>query len=191
MTRGIEEKPMLTICLGLMFVLTGCWTQPAHVEIKNAPSPQAITTKISKERAVEIAEKDALQTYDSLEGFNIVACETARVWVIIYDGGGPEYVISKESGNILGAKKIPQGPDKEDNTKQPITEQEAIDIAKREAVTLFGDDIRRYDVFACQLAKAWVVSFEYREVPGELLPNSRSPLYVIDKRAGKVIYKEG
>lgn len=191
MTRGVEAKPMLTICLGLMVLFAGCGAKSAHVKIENAPSPQEIRTKVSKEQAVEVAKKDALQTYDSLEGFSIVSCETARVWIIIYDGGGPEYVISKESGVILGAKKIPQGPDKEDSTIRPITEQEAIEIAKREAATLFGDDIGRYDVFACQLAKAWVVSFEYREVPGELLPNSRSPLYVIDKRAGKVIYKEG
>lgn len=191
MTRGVEGKPMLTIFLGLMFVFGGCEAKPTQVESENAPRPQEIKTKTSKEQAVEVAKKRALQTYDSLEGFNVVACETTRAWVIIYDGGGPEYVISKESAIILGAKKFPQGPDKEDNTLRPITEQEAIDIAKREAAAIFGEDITRYDVFACQLAKAWVVSFEYREVPGELLPNSRSPLYVIDKRAGKVIYKEG
>lgn len=191
MKRGVERKSMLTICLGLMFLFAGCGTKHAQVEIANAPSPQEIKTKITKEQAVEVAKKEALRTYDSLEGFNFVACDTARVWIVIYDGGGPEYVISKESGTILAAKKIPQGPDNKDNTIRPITEQEAINIAKGEAATLFGNAIDRYDVFACQLAKAWVISFEYREVPGELLPNSRSPLFVIDKRAGNVIYKEG
>jgi hypothetical protein len=182
---------MLKICLGLMFLFTGCGPQHAHVEIENAASPQEVKTKISKEQALEIAEKEAVETHSSLEGFNVVACRTARVWLIIYDGGGPGYVISNESGVILGVKKIPQGPEKEDGGSRSITEQAALDLAKREAVTLFGNNIGRYDVFACELSKAWLVSFEYRQVPGELLPNSRSPLYVIDKRAGKVIYKEG
>lgn len=184
---------MLTIGLSLMLLFTGCRTQtPAHFE--SAAKPQEVKTKISKEQAIEVAGKHAVQTYDSLERFNIVACETARVWVIIYDGGGPEYVISKESGLVLGGKKIPQGPDvdvEEDSSSRGITGQEAIEIGRQQAHSDYGEAMSRYDVFACELAKAWRVSLAYREVPGELLPNSRSPLYVIDKRTGRVIYKEG
>jgi len=193
MTKAVKGKAMLTIFLGLLFLFAGCGTKPMPTKIENTPTPQDIktSTSTSKEQAMEVATKTALQNYNSLESFNLVACETARVWVIIYDGGGPAYVISKESGTILGAKKIPEGSDKVDKTVQPITEEKAIHIAEREASILFGNAIDRYDVFTCQLAKTWVVTFEYREVPGELLPNSRSPLYVIDKSVGKVIYREG
>src|SRR2546422_9483761 len=138
MTRGVEGKPMSTICLGLTLLVAGCGIQqPAHVEIENAPNPQESKTKITKEQAVAIARGEALRTHNSLEGFKVVGCETARVWVIIYDGGGPEYVISKESGNILGAKNIPQGAeaDKEDGAIRIMTEHEASDGAKREART--------------------------------------------------------
>lgn len=195
MTRGVERKAMLTICVSLILVIGGCRTQsPAYVEIEKSPSPQDTKTKITKERAVEIAKEDAQQTYDSLEAFNIVTCETARVWLIIFDGGGPEYVISKESGIVLGRKKIPQGPDvnhQAASSSHMITEQEAIEIAKRQIYADYGETMDEYNVFACELAKAWSVGFEYREVPGELLPHSRSPFYVIDKKTGRVIYREG
>jgi hypothetical protein len=159
--------------------------------LESPSNAQETRAQVSREQALEVASLEARKTYDSLQDFNLVACETARMWLIIYDGGGPEYVVSKTSGTILSAKKLPRIIETEDHVVALISEQDAINIAKREAEPVLGDAIDRYAVYACPLAKRWVVSFEYREVPGELLPNSRSPFYVIDRRGGKVIYKEG
>src|SRR5918995_1812643 len=51
--------------------------------------------QISKGEAIAIANEHAGKSYQSLESFKVVACEQSRVWVIIYDGGGPEYYLDK------------------------------------------------------------------------------------------------
>ena len=65
---------------------------------------------IDKDAAVAIATKDALAVYRSLAPYDLVVCELTKVWVVVFslkeglDGGGPEYVIDKGTGQILDKK---------------------------------------------------------------------------------------
>src|SRR2546428_4168302 len=63
---------------------------------------------ISEQRAIVIANKDARRRFSPLSRFRIIPCEQVRFWRIIYDGGGPEYVIDKLSARIIRRQKIPQ-----------------------------------------------------------------------------------
>ncbi|HLA10129.1 MAG TPA: hypothetical protein VJ023_06010 [Pyrinomonadaceae bacterium] len=62
---------------------------------------------INKEDAVAIAKKDGVAAYGSLVSYDLIACDLAKVWIVIFspkesmDGGGPEYVIDKGTGKIL------------------------------------------------------------------------------------------
>jgi len=156
--------------------------------------------QIGREEAVAIANEDAAKSYRSLDSFMVVACELARLWVIIYDGGGPEYFIDKESGAVLFVQRLPQGLDANDVSGEPsggISETEAIEISRRnfaDFLASYGNDreqVGQYDAVACGLAKAYRVFFEYRMKPGDSLatmPNTNPPSYVIDKRTGRIIY---
>ena len=126
-------------------------------------------------------------------------CELSTLWVVIYDSGGPEYYIGKNSGSILSVWQWPR-------TLQPsaeyagsisnngISKSKAIEIAKTHFADLlvsYGDaseDIYEHDAVACELANSWRVFFEYKTSPGKslaTLPNSNPPNYIIDKRTGR------
>lgn len=160
--------------------------------------------RISKEEAVAIANKDAAKTRPSLEAFDIVACERARLWVIIYDGGGFEYVLDKDSGKILGVNEAPQklggtgAASSGVGNGTAISKAEAVEIAEehfRKFLASVNDpvveQINDYDPVACGLTQAWRVFFDYRTKPGETIttmPHAHPPNYVIDKRTGKIIF---
>jgi len=62
-------------------------------------------------KAIDISNEDAVKAYQSLESYNVIACELTRVWRVVYElketglvGGGPEYLIDKETGNIIDKK---------------------------------------------------------------------------------------
>lgn len=158
--------------------------------------------QISKEEAIAIAEEDAAKNYQSLEPFKVVGCERARLWVVIYDSGGPEYYIDKNSGAILSVWKWPRdlktsAEYSESSSNKGISKTEAIEIAKKhftDFLVSYGDakeHVNEYDAVACELANAWRVFFEYRAAPGQslaTLPNSNPPNYIIDKGTGRIIY---
>ncbi len=68
---------------------------------------------ITREEAVAIANKEVVKAYGSLDRFKVVACEQEIFWRIIYDGGGPEFVLDKVSGKIIRSQEVPQGPPKD------------------------------------------------------------------------------
>lgn len=153
---------------------------------------------ISKEEAVAIAKEDIAKTYQSLNAFNAVACEKRTMWLVIFDGGGVEYHVDKQSGKILGVQNLPQLLNNDAaNVGNKISETEAIKIAENhfgEILTSYGDSmehIKEYDAVACELSNAWRVFFEYRMKPGETLatmPNPNPPNYLINKWTGEITY---
>ncbi|PYS92118.1 MAG: hypothetical protein DMF64_10035 [Acidobacteria bacterium] len=156
---------------------------------------------INKEEAVAIANKDAQKDYKSLAEFNVIPCEQVIFWRIIYDGGGPEYVIDKHSGLIIRKQKIPQDSAGYESIGDAelkhgiINKQEAIRIAREDAVRTFGDkvDIDQFVILACEQAKVWRIIFDYKLEPGQDiqdLPHSSFPKYVIDKKTGDILYRE-
>jgi hypothetical protein len=64
-------------------------------------------TSINKDGALAIARRDAGRAYGSLQQYEVAVCELSRAWYVVYsprmglDGGGPEYVIDKETGQII------------------------------------------------------------------------------------------
>lgn len=150
---------------------------------------------ISKEEAIAIAKEDAVKTYGSLDDSNVVACEQRTLWLVIVDGGGPEYYIDKDSGKVLLAQKLPQSLDNADvaNGGTEINQVEAIAIARKDFLDSYGEQVNLFDAVACELSKAWRVFFEFRAAPGQslaTLPNADPPSYVIDKKTGKIIYRQ-
>jgi hypothetical protein len=70
-------------------------------------------TPIDREEALRIARADAEAAYGNLDAY-VERAELVEVWTIDYDlrdtgaqGGGPHYVISAETGEIL-AKRYEQ-----------------------------------------------------------------------------------
>ena len=65
------------------------------------------TSEIDRNEAMAIAKKDAKKAYGSLVRYQVIVCELSKAWIVIYsldprfDGGGPEYVINKRTGDIL------------------------------------------------------------------------------------------
>lgn len=71
---------------------------------KHSLSP---SSGVKEENAVAIARRDASKAYGSLSSYDLRVCELAEMWSVIYapkigmNGGGPEYLIDKETGKIL------------------------------------------------------------------------------------------
>ncbi len=148
---------------------------------------------ISKEEAIAIAKEEAAKTYQSLDSFNVVACEQRTLWLVILDGGGPEYYIGKDTGKVLLVERLPQGDDDASvGDSKEVSQEEAIATAKKDFLASDGEGVNLFDPVACELSKTWRVFFEYRMQPGETLatmPNADPPSYVISKTTGKVLHK--
>jgi hypothetical protein len=160
------------------------------------PDSPELVKGISRSRAITIARRKALRSYKSLRRFNVVPCEQVRFWRVIYDGGGPEYVIDKLSGRIIRSQVLPQGS-KIESAGQPQTGRDrAIQVATTDAEKTYepkGEAVSQYAVFACELTNSWRVVFDYKMHTGERLvdfPNAGFPKYVIEKGTGKIIHKQ-
>ena len=147
------------------------------------------------------ANKNAFRSYPPLEKLHVVPCEQVLFWRIIYDGGGPEVVIDKITGQVVKIYEIPQGPVNDADAIEPaargISEQEAIEIAKRNLLAWYGreDDLAWFTVSACELARVWRVIFDIRLTlrPEQGLvdfPSVGTWQYVIDKKTGEILYKQ-
>src|SRR5437879_563619 len=119
---------------------------------------------VTREQAIGISRSDALRQNSTLTQFHLVTCETVRFWDIIYDPGGPEYLISKRTGRILQVEKLPEG----DSDSQRVSREQAIEIVKddfRKLIKSYGDreeNVDRYEAFACELSKTWRIIFEFK-----------------------------
>jgi hypothetical protein len=155
---------------------------------------------IGKKRAIAIANRDAQKNYPSLSRFRIIPCAQTSFWRIIYDGGGPEYVIDRASGSIIRRQEVPQAPKHEtvgtvDSNKR-ISKEKAIGIAKTDALRTYGDreDVEQYAIIACEQAKVWRIIFDHKPVGASgniaAFPNGSTPKYVIDKKTGEIVHKQ-
>src|SRR5437588_4151581 len=93
----------LSLCLCPVFTASACKAQVPRLGAVNYQSDESRILKIKgigKDQAVAIASEDASKSGKSLAPFHVIACELVRTWLIVFDGGGPEYVIDKSSGKI-------------------------------------------------------------------------------------------
>jgi hypothetical protein len=194
----------ITCSLFALILIQGCNVgEPNINRVDLHPSAeQALMLQgISKDAAITRANEDALKEYKSLTGFRIIACEQSIFWRVIYDGGGPEYVIDKVSGRIIKKQKLPQGSNESkvatgsDLRAKQVGREEAIAIARNDAFETYGNkiDIDQFVIRACEQSNVWRVVFDYQLQPGESLqdlPNANFPKYVIDKTTSKILYRE-
>lgn len=200
-----KTEPQMNVhtssCLLAFVLLSACNAQrPQIPPINSRPSDDDVLKirGISEREAVAIAERDATRIYGPLRASKVIACEQVIFWRIIFDNGGPEYVIDKSSGSVLSVQKIPQSGDQGGRLvprENPITRQEAVAIGRREALKVYKDPsaVNDFVVLTCELSEVWRVVFDYRLRPGEdfkSLPNARFPSYVIDKTTGAVLYRD-
>jgi Zn-dependent metalloprotease len=172
--------------------------QPINAQWEEKKKQTSDKKQISKEEAITIANEDAEKSYPSFYTFKVVACDYENMWLVIYDGGGPEYFIDNESGTILWVQKVPQGPDevgiiaKSESSDESISEEDAIDVAKKDFHESNGEE-NLFDPVSCELTHSWRVFFKFKVTPDQsttALPNTDPPNYVIDKKSGKIIYKQ-
>ena len=202
--------PPMRFCAVLLVVLNGaCLTtspKPLRARLEGSPGNEikrgTNNALISREQAITIANEDAAKHQQPLKLFHATVCERARLWVIIYDEGGPEYYIDKISGAIVSVQQLPQNlnvatADGARVGDQVISEREAVEVAKKHFVDFLvskgngEEQVTEYDTVTCELAHSWRVFFEYRALPGEslvTLPNSNPPNYLIDKKSGGILY---
>lgn len=76
-----------------------------------SPDSESMRIKIDKEEALSIARKDAEKAYRNLNRYEVLAEPNGNNWLISYRpkdtslvGGGPQYVISGETGEILSRR---------------------------------------------------------------------------------------
>ena len=151
---------------------------------------------VNGESAIQIASKRAARKYKSLNRYNIALCDMGDRWRVIFelkdprsDGRGPEYTIVKRGGAILHievsahrlaasgySKAAPSKKDKQ------LSRDEAIALARDDALKTYGS-LSDLNVSACELIGAWYVVFYFREP----LMRGGAPLYIIDKKTGKII----
>ena len=191
---------LLICCCALTF----SEATPVGVEVRAqteaSTKAEVVTLKgITDQTAISIAKKEARRKRQTIAGFRIIPCEQVAFWRIIFDGGGPEFVIDKRSGMVLRVQTIPQSSTGNHATVgSGLTKEQAIEIAKKDVprtYAKYGMDPENFAVFACEESKAWRVIFDFKldRVPtskDELLPNAKFPKYVIDKASGDVIYRE-
>ena len=176
-------------------LIMGC-PQSQRVE----PSQDVFIHGITKEEAIRIAKKHAQSIHKPLERFDVFACELTIFWRIIFDGGGPEYVVDKKSGLIRRIQTIAEDWPKQTNAdsigKTPISREQAIEVAKRDTVdSIPGTDIDHFTITACELQRVWRVFVEFklnleRGRKDLILPHSSAPNYVIDKKTGKILFRQ-
>lgn len=201
---------MIRFCALLFLALqAGCLTTSSEnplAQDKESPAKdigqRAKTGLIGMEQAIAVTTEDASRRYPTLESFKVSTCERARLWVVIYDGGGPEYYVDKSSGAIVLVQRVPQnvkadGAGGASTTISTVSEAEAVRICNKHFADFLvsqgnsKDHVNEYDAVACELTTTWRVFFEYRAEPGQslaTLPNTNPPNYVVDKESGKILY---
>ncbi len=193
---------LLTLCV--LCFLPAC----AHKSGAREPQIPAVQEQpvflqgISKEKAIGIAKEHAQKSQHSLDGFRMVGCELTIFWRIFFDNGGPEYVIDKKTGLIRRIETIPEDwpppqPQEDSETPKPtLSQEQATEIAKRDMIeSIPSTEMDRFTVIACELQRVWrvFVEFKLNFEPGRedpILPHSSAPNYVIDKKTGKILFKQ-
>jgi hypothetical protein len=92
----------------------GCSGGRAETRDGGTSSETATSTKaatVSEQQALEIAQKDAKSAYRDLSIYKVTAHLEGDRWVVDYElkdegmlGGGPHYIISAETGEILSRR---------------------------------------------------------------------------------------
>lgn len=191
------ERVVLLILASTL--ITCCSNTSREIVAPVTTKEQAIVNGISSDKAIGIANEAALKSYPSLKDFKPVACEQQVFWRIIYDGGGPEFLIDKISGKIIRSQTIPQGLSDskfESRTTRRITGANAVDIVKEDLKRSAANmEMDSYVFHSCELDHVWRVIVEpkltvesNKQYPA--IPNASTRNYVIDKSSGEILFRQ-
>ena len=191
------ERAVLLLVVSTLMV--SCSDTSRDILAPVTTKEQAIVTGISSDKAISIANEAIIKSHPSFKEFKPVVCEQQVFWRIIYDGGGPEFLIDKISGKIVWSQTLPQGlnlSEPESKTTSRITAANAADIAIKDLKRSVPNmDVDSYIVHSCELDRAWRVIVEPK-LTGEpnkqypAIPNASTRNYVIDKSSGEILFKE-
>jgi hypothetical protein len=187
------------LLLAAIILTASCAGRKQEIPPQVTTQEPAFVTGMSSDKAIGIANEAALKSFPSLKEFKPVACEQQIFWRVIYDGGGPEFLVDKISGKIIWSQTIPQGPNPsrpESKTTSRITRANAVDITKEDLKRSMRNlDLDFYVVHACELDHAWRVIVEpkltiepNKQYPA--IPNGITLDYVIDKSSGEILFKQ-
>lgn len=161
-------------------------------QVSTAPSQQISKqdSEMTKEAAVRIAEETAKKAYGRLDQFTVIPCEQHAFWRIVFEpkpassgSAGPEYVIDKRTGVVVGKRDLPLGDGISSELpprSQKIDRERAIAIAGKDATMIYGS-LSNYDLTACELTTTWRVVYSPRKGL-----NGGGPEYVVDKFSGNI-----
>ena len=153
---------------------------------------------ISEQELLSIANKTLSQNFSDANPKKVVLCESVLFWHVLYEELGVEFVVSKDRQSISTVKTLPIPPPKE-LSKQPLSESQALEIAKEETKLYYkkieGDmsELDEFRTIACELENSWRIYFVDKNTwnanDWNNLPNSNSPNYLIDKRDGEILFR--
>lgn len=184
----------LILLLALTFQCSTPPTKPRQVVLVNnneAAKPMQKNTDISRDMAISKAKEVAIKNNVQIQNYNLIACEQAKVWRVIFDSKDvntselePEYTIAK-TGWVISEQTIPHRLLKSNDTGASLrlSKEEAIKIAERDASQAYKS-LDDYQVVACELSSAWRIIFDLKAPL-----DGGGPNYVIDKNTGQIIYK--
>lgn len=165
-------------------------------QVKSAPSQQISKqdSDMTKEAAVRIAEENAKKVYGRLDQFTVIPCEQHAFWRVLFEprsarsgNAGPEYVIDKRTGLVVGKRDLPLGDGISSELpakSQKLDREKAIAIAGRDATMTYGS-LSNYDLTTCELTATWRVIYSPRKGL-----NGGGPEYVVDKFSGNIREKK-
>lgn len=152
---------------------------------------------IDRETAIRVARERAMNAYESLEGFNIIACEQDDFWHIFLEPANPpskiqgaEFMVSKRDGQAVSQRELPLvtagnvSGNKSPLRSTSISRENALAIAKKDALKTYGS-LELYDAMVCELSWVWRVTYSPK---GGL--DGGGPEYVIDKVTGEITDKK-
>ena len=99
------------LCSFIVLTLSFSACTTATSEKGNTDNTHTSSPMITKEKALEIAQSNAKNVYRDLSIYEVIAVQEEGNWKIDYElldenslGGGPHYLISGETGEIISSR---------------------------------------------------------------------------------------
>jgi hypothetical protein len=190
-------KPWLGLPIFFMICIALAQGKSIHIaRLDGDPAVRRSQTvdRLGYKAALSVAKQALRRSKKSPRMYDATLCELRDFWLVIFElkgsrpiRSGPEYVITKEGGQLIDTRIVPHGLRARRTStaapKQSIGKAEAISIAQKDATVAYGT-LQPYDVVTCELRRAWRIVYDLR---AGLIGGG--PDYVIDKGTGRIIYK--
>ncbi|HEX8283851.1 MAG TPA: hypothetical protein VF588_10875 [Pyrinomonadaceae bacterium] len=181
------RKGIAVVGLGALIALQGCSVKGDPVpNVEMASFADSASDGISREKALEVANREMLMAGQKPAGRDIAKCKLSVGWLIVYEDGS-EFFVGKK-GEPLDSGKIPLG-DRPGEVRTALASDGGID--KKTAIRATEADAAsvypsadKFKKRACELPAVWRIIYELGDDT-----SGGGPDYVVDKRTGEILYK--